>query len=110
MLDNDLIHDLDYEGNGVEFSYFKIIKWLMTEFNRVVLSHKEHLPNKSRKYKFPAFIWIEPPLNKNFYNNDLRRLFGKAMQLAVLGYSQMWSLQLKRVWEYMDTRLYDHEV
>ena len=107
VLDDDIIHDCNYEGIEVSVTYYRTFQWLTKEYHRIVLAHKDRLPNKSWKYKYPHIIWIEPPTNKKFYNNDLRREFSRTLERAVTPYAENWSLHLKRVWEYDDTNLYD---
>ena len=99
--------DCNYEGVEVSVTYYRTLQWLTKEYHRIVLAHKDRLPNKSQKYKYPHIIWIEPPTNTKFYNNDLRREFSHALQKSVAPFTEMRTLRLKRVWDYDDTNLYD---
>ena len=109
VTDDDMIRSTPYEGEDVQITYTKILQWITKEFYRISLAHKEKLPNKARRYKYPAFIWIAPPLNVNFLNNDLRRELTLAMESVASKYNDFWCLQLKKVWEYDNPSYYDDD-
>ena len=109
ILDDDLIRFVEYEGNDVIVTYKKILSWLMKEVHRLILSYKDLMPNKARRYKYPAVLWIAPPMNINFFNNDLRKDFIIALDDVVATYPEMWALQLKKVWEPDNRNYYNDE-
>ena len=47
VLDDDIIHDCNYEGIEVSVTYYRTLQWLIKEYHRIVLAHKDRLPNKS---------------------------------------------------------------
>ena len=87
----------------------QVLEWLMKEFHRMTLEFKEHLSNKARRYKFPQFIWIIPPFHINFENNDARVEFATALEVASDLYTSMHALELKKIWNEHDTKLFVHE-
>ena len=109
ILDDDLIRNVHYEEPDVDVTYKKILQWLSKEFHRVILAYKDILSNKSRKYKYPAVIWIAPPQNVNFLNNNLRKDFAGALEKAANNFPEFWSLQLKKIWEFDNPNYYDED-
>ena len=107
VMDDDVIRDIVYEGPEVKSTYRRVLDWLTREFHRSILSQKDHLPNRSCRYKYPSIIWIAPPTNVKFYNSDLHRLFSYALEDATAKYPEMWTLQLKKIWDEQDMNLYD---
>ena len=105
--EDDIIRNIQYEGPDVIEAYKRIVQWISKEIHRVILAYKDIMPNKARRYRYPAVIWVVPPTNVNFFNNDLRRDFGLALESAASKYSEFWALQLKKVWETDNPNYYD---
>ena len=49
---------------------------------------------------------MNPPCNINFYNNDQRKKFAKALSSAIEVYPEMACLSLKKIWAEDDRSLY----
>ena len=55
--DNDILKYFWYkELADVQGSYVRILKWLMSQYDRMVASHKEYLPAKAKRANEPIFI------------------------------------------------------
>ena len=116
VIDDNIIKYLRHKG-GKEVNdspmqgYEWLLRWLMTQFERLIAVQKEYLADKCRKPHQPVFLWIEPPTHASFRSTDnFHRLeFSKAMQKAVSFHADMYSLQLKKVWDPNDPTLYNSE-
>ena len=104
--DDDILKFSGISGFGITRSLGKILDWIQTEFDRMVEIHKDRLPNKAKKAAYPHFIWIEPPLNDNFNNNESRRKFNRALNTVTALHQNTSVLQLKKVWSEHDLQLY----
>ena len=106
VLDDDLIRFTSAKHTANSFTFGWIIHWLMTEFDRMMKSFKEKLPNKAKKAGFPHWLWIEPPLHKSFQDNDLRRKFGQCLQNMGKLHTDTLVLVLKKIWDPGDSSLF----
>ena len=89
--------------------YRLIMKYLLEEIHRLVMSYKDQLPKKSKIDYFPHFVWIVPPQHKYFSNNYLRGCFASALEAEVEKYQNTCALSLKKIWETNEGALYLHE-
>ena len=57
----------------------RILSWMMREYYRILVVHKENLPGKSKKAHYPFIVWIAAPLHVDFgpVENELRAHFNK---------------------------------
>ena len=78
----------------------------MTEYERGVASFKENLPAKSSRDSYPNFLWIKPPYHDNFENNSERFKFNKALDDACKFHKNVHALELKKVWDSKNSKLY----
>ena len=64
-------------------------------------AHKEPLPDKAKKtgIAYPTFIWLVPPKNVKFTNNELRKKFTKALRSSLDLVNDHIMLKLVRVWD-----------
>ena len=107
--DNDIIEYIDYRKYGAAEVYAKFLDWIMTQQERLIASQKEYLPLKARQLNYPQIIWIEPPLHDNFDNNTQRAIFGNILSNTAQFYDGVSVLQLKKIWDEKDTKLFVKE-
>ena len=107
--DDDLIKCIDYTGPGLGRCLGCLINAIMVDFDCLVQAQKEYLPRKSKKNTYPQFIWIEAPIHDNFHNNDERKIFNEAVIHAAQLHENVSVLQLKKIWDQENTRLYISE-
>ena len=95
---------IDYEA-----MYERLLRWLMNQNSRIIMSQKEHLPKKAKRQDDPIFLWIEPLTHNHFRNNYYREKFAKAVNKAVNLVDRNYSLQLIKCWDHSDSSLVDRE-
>ena len=79
VIDDDIIKYLkkkekeDNTSCANREGFERVLKWLMCQFDRLIITQKDFLPAKAKRNGEPAVIWIEPPTHRNFKssNNDL---------------------------------------
>ena len=106
ILDDDVIESIKFRGKDLHILFEKMVKWLASEFNKLVEIHKEKLTPKAVRKDYPTFICLTPPQNIKFRNNDLRALFARSTRNALMAYPGHISLQLKKIWEFKDSALF----
>ena len=58
VLENDLIKAANHYTDGFTDIMNSWISWLANKFHRIISAHKEKLPTKARKFKYPHIFWI----------------------------------------------------
>ena len=58
VLDGDFLKSANHYKPGLDKILGPWIKWITRKFHRTILSHKERLPTKSRRFKYPAVLWV----------------------------------------------------
>ena len=84
VLDDDIVHGVYYEDFGISNILGRLIHWLAMEFNKLVETQKDKLPPKAIRKGYPTFIWMAPPENINFNNNDMRHKIGSQHEINYL--------------------------
>ena len=69
----------------------------MTDFGRVVEVHKEYLPMKAKRWNYPQFLWISPPYQVNFQNNQAREILAKSLDLVSKYHKNVTVVELKKI-------------
>ena len=64
ILDDDIMDAIDHYKTGISYGIGWILEWLINEFHKLVSSHKERLPTKSQKYKYPTFFGVKIPYHE----------------------------------------------
>ena len=80
----------------------------MTEFDHMMKSFKEKLPNKAKKACFPHWLWVEPPMHRYFNDNDLRKKFSQCLQNMGKLHADTSVLAMKKIWDPDDSSLFLH--
>ena len=110
VLDNDIVHNVDEVPRFVCKTEVlgKIMAYLFKELHKVIMTYKEALPNRARRYKYPQIIWIAPPENVNFTRdeNRLRSKFTYCLNWLCAMYDEMHTLELKKIWDTEDGNLF----
>ena len=87
----------------------RFLKWIMSQFARLLAFQKEYLPKKSKRNDYPSVLWIEPPEHIHFKDNRLRGHFSEALARASSYYEGNYSLPLKKAWTFDDPLLFNKE-
>ena len=66
VLDGDVIKTIFHENMGIAIIFEQVLKNLIAELHRAILSHKEHMPMPVKKSIYPTILWVQAPLHGNF--------------------------------------------
>ena len=80
--------------------------WLMSQYEKLISSQKDYLPQKAKKGNYSQMIWVEAPEHNHFPNNLLRFKFNRALQTAASFHSNVHVLELKKGCNSKDRSLY----
>ena len=107
VLDDDLIKYLNFNQYGFSYASRCLLSYIMIEFKRILEAHAEHLPKKAKHTDdAPKFVWIQPPLHRNFTNNTLHNKFAKVCDEMARIHPNNFTLELKKGWDEHDDHLY----
>ena len=82
-----------------------MIEWIGNQFHRMVTAHKEKLPSRSRKFKYPTFLWLTPSSHYALGDmNEYRKKCGDCMNRVTSLFREMETLQID--WDELDMNLY----
>ena len=111
VLDGDLIDYGKTKQIKTRVGFGRLLKWLMCQYDRAISTQKEYLPSKAKRAEYPTFVWIEPPQHTSFRDsqNTAREEFTAALRSEVSYHTNTFVLQLKKVWDYDDTSLYNRD-
>ena len=106
--DDDLIKQLCKSDNVKGFSkpQSRLLNFIMTHHERCIAAFKETLPAKSIRSTHLSILWIQAPEHINFINNRLRYKFDKCLEEVTSLHSNVYTLQLKKVWNQDDQTLF----
>ena len=111
VLDSDLIKFAKLKAPKVrdtEAMYTRLMKWIMTQYDRLIASQKDYLPMKVKKNPdHPMVIWIEPPCHDSFRDNKFRKEFGLVLANNVQYHENHFSVKLIKAWNEDDSTLFD---
>ena len=79
---------------------------MFNQIYHLVKSYKVYLPKKASRDKYPSILWIEPPLHKNFADNDRRLKFGACLSKTCKMFPGFTALQMRKIWSYDDANLF----
>ena len=94
----------DEESIGIPIK--RLLNFVMTEYSRAVSTFKENLPAKCNRDGYPFFLWIQLPMHENFSNNSARFRFNKCLEECAKMHSNVYTLQLQKVWDPRDAGLF----
>ena len=106
ILDDDLIRKITYEGDDLADVYKAELIWLMKNINRAIDAKKEYCPPKAKLPNEPHVVWLAPPENVNFNNNQKRKIFTRVLQKAAFCFDNTSVLSFKQIWSADDTTVF----
>ena len=96
VLENDILNAANHYNPGISLLCGKLMEWLANQFHRIITAHKERLPSKSQKFKYPAVLWVSAPNHINLPNiNQFRDKFNTSLVSICVLYQEMAVLDLK---------------
>ena len=109
VTDDDLMSYVRYKCWTFVSAMEAIVKWLMSEYRKVVDAYKDYLQTKSKRQNWPFFIWIEAPYHTNFNNNRDHERYNKMLVQTAKDYENVAVLALKKVWDPENRNLFIKE-
>ena len=105
VLENDILNAADHYNPGISLICSKVLDWLANQIHRIVITHKEKLPSKACKFKYPKILWFPLPTHQNLNNiNEARGKFNAALRHSCSLHRKMELLPLNG-WAVNDTSL-----
>ena len=83
----------------MSLTYRKLLHYLMSKVNKLILTKKDFLPAWLKRLHQPEILWINPPFHSGFRNNGQRNKFSWALDNTAAIYEGTWSLKLKCIWD-----------
>ena len=98
---------INKDDTGISSALGKILEWITGEFHKIISSHKEKLPSKSWKFKYPALLWCLIPEHDIYgHYNDFKVKFNTATIKATRNYKEMLTLPLK-AWDSKNSNYFE---
>ena len=66
ILEDDFMNAANHFTKGASHVLGPWIDWVANELSRLTAAYKEKLPTKSRKYRFPQFLWVPAVYHDHF--------------------------------------------
>ena len=106
VFENDMIKSFDHLCLGISLLSGKCIEWLANQLHRLTVAHKEKLPSKARKFKYPTFLWMQLPDHYNWGRKtaEARQKFNTCIRNTVSLFKEMETLTVSN-WDDCDRRL-----
>ena len=106
VLEDELINDAKADENNMLKDYSRRVKWLMSEYRKLIDAVKDYLPPNAKVEGRPKFIWVMPTRHKNYMNNYSRRKFGQALEAQAKLVENNVALRIVQKWDYEDGNLF----
>ena len=59
ILESDFVKALDHFKPGMTTLAGRSIEWLANQLHRLIITHKEKLPSKARRFRYPMVLWVK---------------------------------------------------
>ena len=96
ILEQDFLNEIDHFKPGISLILGKVMEHLANKFHRLVTSHKERLPSKARKFKYPTILWALLPEHYDWKeSNESRAKLNKCIINTTSLFREMSTLTLE---------------
>ena len=111
VFDTDLMRSIDLENGkpGLSELYGRVLNYLFEEYHAAIISRKEQLPSKAKRYLYPQLFVTTVPQHKSFRDNLNRHRFNQCVEFLAGTHNEMKVLRMKRRWNYEDPTLVSAE-
>ena len=106
ILEDDLIRAVHHYSDGISNILSTLTKWMASEFHKLLSAHKESLPTKARKFKYPQVLWTAAVHNKSFSANAnyYRKKFNTCLLSVAESFREM-EVAMLHTWDMHDRSL-----
>ena len=96
IFENNLINEINHKKPGISTLMGRLIEWLANQIHRMIVSHKERLPSKARKFKYPTVLWVLLPdhYDQGEQMQEYRNKFNTCVTDTVSLFREMETLKL----------------
>ena len=95
VLEDDLLNAINHYKTGASLAIEPCLDWIMSELHDITVTYKQKLPTKSRKFRYPQFLWISAIHHDGFNNgNSYREKFNRCLMEVSSKYREMHVLHL----------------
>ena len=97
---DDILDALDHYKSGLSYAIGCTVEWLANQIHRIITAHKEKLPSKSQKFKYPMILWCLIPYHEIYsHYNDFKHKFNCSVVKTTALFREMETLQLDVLWD-----------
>ena len=106
VFENDMLNSFKHFLPGLSLLSGRCLEWLANQLHRIVVAHKEKLPSKSRKFKYPTILWTMLPPHYDWSKSvrESREKFNTCIKNTVSLFREMEVLELEE-WDDCDRSL-----
>ena len=73
IFEQEFLDEINYFKPGISTVLGRAIEHIANQIHRIIITHKERLPSKARKFKFPTVLWTLLPEHYDWKNmNEYR--------------------------------------
>ena len=95
ITEQEFIDSLKHYKPGFSTLVGRVIEHLFNQVHRIIIAHKEKLPSKARKFKFPMVLWATMPEHYDWrHMNEYRKKFNDALRATASLFREMSILPL----------------
>ena len=105
-LEDAIINDMGVANFGVTFDMEIRVKWLTSQYRKIVEAFLDFLPAKNRRDNWPKFIFICPSSHINYRNNALCKKFCRVLEDSCASTERMTAMRLRNGWDFDDRSIY----
>ena len=96
IIEGDIINSLPATRFGMSEAYGTVLDFIMRSFDAAVQNVHQRYPLKTKKYKWPYFLWIEPSLNINHQDDSMRSKFIKSLHIVTQMHDNTITLPIRQ--------------
>ena len=91
-----LLAHLNHFYPGISILIGRSLEWIANQYHRVITAHKEKLPTKSRRFKYPMILWLNLPICYGWSkkDNDFRRKVNDCIRSTTSLFREMDVLEI----------------
>ena len=104
VMDNDVSRNIHFDNFRISKIFGENLNYMLNNVHRIILGHKDTLPARAKKYKYPTIMWITPPGHIVFSDNGPRQKFAKCVDTVAQLHNEMRVMKLKQ-WDFADKSL-----
>ena len=105
VFEDDILKEVNHFKPGISHICGRLLEWLSNQLHRAIVAHKEKLPSKSRKFRYPTILWVKAVKHYDFKEmNEFRDKFNNCVNATVALFREMEVLNLEK-WDDCDRGL-----